>query len=279
MNPIYYDLRHCLQHQQDIMHSHFHNDIEILMPLTDGNNIAIDNKIYPLKRGTLFVIREHTLHNQLIPSRTYDRFILHVDTQAVMGLSTPKTNFSKYLEVCSHAIDIAAETELFIQLFEKMKVPENQFGYDVLQIQRFLDLLLEICVRIAKENVVPQVTSSGEIQRIMAIQAYIQEHMTEQITLDSIASQFFISKYHLSHLFKKNTNYGIIEYVNYCRISKASHLLRAGTPANHVGELVGFRSQEHFVRTFKTIIGMTPNQYYTKFISATPYYGPKTEKN
>ena len=271
MNSISYNLRHCPQRQADIVHSHFHNDIEILMPLTDGNNMAIENKIYPIRRGVLFVMREHTLHNQLTPSKTYDRFILHVDPQVVMELSTPRTNFAKYLGSCSHVINIVDHEETFIRLFEGMQVSEDQFGYDILQIQRFMDLLMEICRQIDIRVPVPQAASSSDIKRIMKIQDYIQEHMTEKITLDSIASEFFISKYHLSHIFKENTNYGIIEYVNYCRISKASYLLRTGTPASHVGEQVGFRSSEHFIRTFKKIVGMTPNQYYTKFASAVSY--------
>lgn len=274
MNSISYRLRHCPQKKQDILHSHFHNEIEFLMPLTDGGYLVIDNKIHPIRRGTLFVMQEHTLHHQVPPTKPYDRFILQIDPQIVLELSTPRTDFSKYLGTGSWALNISEKTERFIELFQAMQDCSGEgFGGDILQIHRCQELMLEVCRAAADGVQIPQMPTAGakDIQRIMAIQNYIQEHMTEQITLDSLSKQFYISKYYLSHLFKENTDYGIIEYVNYCRISQASHLLRTGVAASQVGEQVGFRSQEHFIRTFKKLVGMTPNQYYTKFAAAQPY--------
>lgn len=269
MNSIQYTLRHCPQNKDNIVHSHFHNDIEILLPLSDGASMSIDSKVYPIRRGTLFVMQEHTLHNQLAPVQTYDRFILHVDPKILSDFSTSRTNFSSYLDQGSHAVDVSEKTECFIRLFDDLlSVNENLFGADVLQIQCFLKLMVEVCAEISKQVEVPQATSSPDITRIMEIQAYIQQHMTEQITLDTVAKEFYLSKYYLSHLFKENTNYGIIEYVNYCRISKASQLLRNGLMPSVAGEQVGFQSHEHFVRTFKGIVGTTPNQYYNKYGAA-----------
>ena len=46
------------------------------------------------------------------------------------------------------------------------------------------------------------------------IQAYIAEHYAEKLTLTGIASQFYISPYYLSRLFKKSINLSLIEYIN-----------------------------------------------------------------
>ena len=57
------------------------------------------------------------------------------------------------------------------------------------------------------------------------IQAYIAEHYAEKLTLTGIASQFYISPYYLSRLFKKSINLSLIEYINGVRIKAAQNLI------------------------------------------------------
>ena len=39
---------------------HFHDHFELLLPLTSPGNIFVNDQVYPLRRGTLYLIGENT---------------------------------------------------------------------------------------------------------------------------------------------------------------------------------------------------------------------------
>ena len=44
---------------------HFHDYCELLLPLTSPGNIFVNDQVYPLRRGTLYLIGENTLHRTI----------------------------------------------------------------------------------------------------------------------------------------------------------------------------------------------------------------------
>ena len=104
--------------------------------------------------------------------------------------------------------------------------------------------------------------------QIDQVLSYLQEHLSEKMTLDIIANNFYISKYHLSHCFKLTTGFSIMEYLISIRILKARQLLREGMRVQDVGEAVGFQSNEHFIRTFTSLTGTSPKKYTRPFLES-----------
>ena len=96
---------------------------------------------------------------------------------------------------------------------------------------------------------------------IAKIQRYAEEHYAEGITLEQTASQFYISKEHLSKLFKSATGDGFSEYITKLRMKKAKELiLTYKIPLKEVGSLLGYLDQAHFYKTFKKFYGKTPGE-------------------
>ena len=94
------------------------------------------------------------------------------------------------------------------------------------------------------------------------IQAYIAEHYAEKLTLTGIASQFYISPYYLSRLFKKSINLSLIEYINGVRIKAAQNLIeKSNESISDIAEKTGFMTTAHFRRVFKDATGLSPQQY------------------
>lgn len=91
--------------------------------------------------------------------------------------------------------------------------------------------------------------------------------MAEPLTLDIIASNCFINKYHLCHSFKAVTGFSVMEYIIHCRVLKARELLRKGMRVQEVGETVGFRNNEHFIRTFGALTGTSPKRYAKEYLA------------
>ena len=98
--------------------------------------------------------------------------------------------------------------------------------------------------------------------KFMAVCRYIDEHFSEEITLEEVASVAGFSKFHFSRLFKQFTNVSFYKYVNQQRIAHAEELL--SNPDLSVTEIAircGFSSTSSFIRMFKQIKNCTPTDF------------------
>lgn len=94
---------------------------------------------------------------------------------------------------------------------------------------------------------------------------YMSKYYYEKLTLDSIAAQFDLSPSHFSLMFKKITNYSVIDYLIKLRLSKAKLLLEDGKSISEVAEAVGFSDIYYFSKTFKKHVGLSPSSYRKDF--------------
>ena len=83
-----------------------------------------------------------------------------------------------------------------------------------------------------------------------------------EISLGTIANHLGISEGHLSHIFKKETDYSPLNYLTRYRIHKAMALLKnCRTKVYEVATQVGYRDIAHFSSTFKKQTGLSPSEY------------------
>lgn len=91
---------------------------------------------------------------------------------------------------------------------------------------------------------------------------YIQVNFEQDISLASIAKIADMSAYHFSRLFKQSIGLTPHQYLIYCRIERAKHLLnQSDLTITQVARSVGFSSQSHFGQHFKRLTGVTPRQF------------------
>lgn len=94
---------------------------------------------------------------------------------------------------------------------------------------------------------------------IEGIMKYINEYYRQQITLDELAAEFNVSKFHLSREFKKYTGYSPNEYVISVRINRAKDLLRhTGRTITEISQITGCGDVNHFIQLFKSREKVTP---------------------
>lgn len=94
---------------------------------------------------------------------------------------------------------------------------------------------------------------------------YLSEHLTENLSLGDIAERFYISPYHLSHLFKKHLGMTCIDCVHWLRIERAKDLLQhSGLSIQEVAEASGYANLNSFYTHFKSLTGTTPKAYATR---------------
>lgn len=95
---------------------------------------------------------------------------------------------------------------------------------------------------------------------------YIHTHLSEQISLDDIASHVGLSTYHFARLFKRATGSSPHEYIILSRIDNAKYLLR--TTSDSVSQIafqVGYTSESNFITSFNSRVGMPPGKFRKLF--------------
>lgn len=100
---------------------------------------------------------------------------------------------------------------------------------------------------------------------ICKIKKYIEENYAKDISLDSVARHVGMNASYLSRFFKQHTGSNFLDYVSGVRISKAIGYL--ADPMIRVGDIcymVGYKSQQHFYKTFRQYAGCTPSEYRTR---------------
>lgn len=94
---------------------------------------------------------------------------------------------------------------------------------------------------------------------------YVHKHLSEPITTGKMAYDLGISRSHLSTKFKEDVGENLYDFITKEKISEAKRLLRyTDKSLTAISYYLGYSSQSHFNRTFKSITGKTPNDYRFK---------------
>lgn len=90
---------------------------------------------------------------------------------------------------------------------------------------------------------------------------YLNLHYNEQITLNKVADNIYVSTYYLSRMFKKELGQNFVDYLNEIRMLKAKELLKDGRYKTYeVAEMVGITDAQYFSKLFKKYTGFTPKE-------------------
>ncbi len=125
-----------------------------------------------------------------------------------------------------------------------------------------VNLLTELLV--SREAPNPGAQSAGIIEDSIA---YINDHLTQELSLENLAVQAALSPFYFSRLFKRETGFSPHQYILATRISNAKFLLQSTSDSvKNICFTVGFTSESSFCTAFKGQTGMTPSEYRAQII-------------
>jgi AraC family transcriptional regulator len=99
-------------------------------------------------------------------------------------------------------------------------------------------------------------------RRLSRVLDFIDTHAASDVSLDAIATEACLSRYHFVRAFKRSTGVTPLVYVNSVRIDRAKRLLRSTKrTVDDISAVLNFSSTSNFTRNFKRTVGLTPSLY------------------
>ena len=106
---------------------------------------------------------------------------------------------------------------------------------------------------------------NSNLENIVTVIHYIEEHLTEKLNLDAIARAAGYSKYHLHRMFADTVGLSIHEYVKRRQLTEAAKLLVfSDRTILEISLLAGYESQQAFTDAFRQMYKKSPNEYRIK---------------
>ena len=157
----------------------------------------------------------------------------------------------------SNADILFAET-LFKRIREEFK--SDKTGKDAV-IKSCVTVLLALFARIYFEEQADSLKLAANRQAVLYCIEYIKNHLDEPVSLSEIARRSAMSRSCFCKLFSSITGTSFKQYLNSCRIGKATELLKSGEKVGTVSTLCGYDDFSTFYRNFVKITGISPAQY------------------
>ena len=258
--------------------NHWHPAVEIVMPLEGEYSMECNDIPFDLRVDDIIIICPGVLHH--LYAHKGRRIIFQVD----LGMIRDFSEYDSFFSILQPAIVISPEEfpDIHAKCVGLMKeIYDEYFGNAPLKnisiVQKFLNMLVMVGRYYTAnpdriEGIKP--TKQQEYtEKFLSICDYLNQHCTEDLTLEQVADMAGFSKYHFSRLFKKFAGMPFYKYLNTRRIAYSEKLLL--DPEINVTEVAirsGFNSISAFMRMFKIVRNCTPtqfrnlnNSYYRRF--------------
>ncbi len=146
---------------------------------------------------------------------------------------------------------------------------EPLFGAGQLVENNIERLLIQLVRRESQRNVnIKFVMNTRELENNLVndIISLLKSSLYSKISLEEISRQTYYSKTFINSIFKKNTDYSIMQYYGRLKIEEAKKLLREGIAPSAVSAKLHFESPTYFTKVFKKYTGITPTEYKKKML-------------
>ena len=240
---------------------HYHEFCKLLMLRSGSGGYTVDGQRYSLDTGDIVLIGSGCVHRpEFEHGSLYERVIIYISPEFLQQQSTSDCPLLDIFNGEHGHVLHLHQPDILWNLSDALEqeLSKDEYGRVILSNGLLLRLLIEIARGIRN----PETTFAKPIvpsdSRILEILRYIDAHLTEELSIDILAEEFFISKFHMMRLFKQETGRSIHDYLQERRLLFARDLIRQGLSATDSCFQSGFRSYSSFTRAYAKHFGTTP---------------------
>ena len=241
--------------------NHIHQYAELIIMLEGEMRITIDEKEELIKAGEAAFIFPFQTHK--MSSKSTNKLAMYLFSPATM------VSFMKKHEGNVGERAVFKPNESTLAVFREKIL--NSEDFSLYNVKGFLYLALDDYL-----SQIPLRKSIGGTSVVSKVITYMNEHFTEQITLESVANALGYSANYLSHCIQKLYGLNFCTILASLRIERARYLITSSDKTTtEICYECGFGSERTFLRQFQSIMGFSPSAYRKKYFNG-PQEQPKT---
>lgn len=238
---------------------HCHEDIaEVLLILEGRGDYTVDLRRYQVAAGDVILCSSGALHDEFPRAgEPYRTLCIGIGALALPGLPAGCLIESRFSPVFRRPEQFDDLRQMFCQI--DRYAAEREDGYQRL-CQYLMLASLELIRRMARgREAAPEAPEEAIFRQVAR---YIDRHYAEDVSIERLVRAFYISPYHLSHMFKQKTGYTVKQYLLRRRLGEAQiRLASTQDSVQTIAEELGFEDASYFSRIFSKYIGLTPTEY------------------
>ena len=250
---------------------HHHDYYEIYFLIDGKMEYLVEGRSYHLEPGDLLLINPMELHQPVTVSddEVFDRIVLWVDQQFMDSHASPTCSLTHcFSNTPAHTNLLrpspAQRADITLRLEGLLRERYDQdYGSEQCGEGMLLQFLVELN-RLALQEEKNHANERGSASPIQQVLAYVSEHYSEDLSLESLAQRFYISKYYLAHAFKKISGTSLHQYILLKRLLIAKQMISDGIPAGTAASNCGFSDYSSFYRAFQAQYGISPRECFPR---------------
>jgi len=244
---------------------HYENGYEIYMFISGKGTYTVEGSRYELEPYSLLMMNSNELHVLNISEEMpYERIVVNISESFLPPFMLSGVDFFRSFRFreLGHNNQIKAETVKgfgLLQIFEKLqKLLKTPTAEDEFVARCVVVELLSAINRIGDTSLSKTHKYKKANHKIGELLEYINSNLDESLSLDSLSERFFLTKYHLCHIFKEETGFTINQYITYKRIHMADKLMLEGFTPTQACFMSGFNCYSNFFKAYRKLTGVSP---------------------
>lgn len=245
--------------------SHYHEFHKLVFFRSGRVSYSVDGRASELQDGDIVLVPMGSVHRVTAdPGAVYERVIVYLSPDFIRRASTPDCALDRCFTACREAGRHVLRPERGVmrglwRVMERLEQSANsgEFGAALLSDSLLTELLIELARQVMAQGGRLAPVQSAD-SKAVGILHYLNEHLTEDVSIDALAERFFISKYHMMRSFRAETGFTIHAYVTEKRLLAAREMIFAGKSAADACYDCGYRDYSAFSRAFKKQFGFSP---------------------
>ena len=255
-------LFHLTDQETQEVDYHYHDFDKITIFIKGSVTYTIEGKSYELRPYDIVLVRHGDIHRLTVDnSKVYERIIVYISPNFMNAYKTDSYDlsccFQKALQEESNVLRISSleKSSLFRSITRlEQSFADDGYAADLYRQILFLEFMVHLN-RAARKNRLEFIDTDNCNAKIIDILRYINDHLTGDLGIDTLAGKFYISKYYMMRRFKQETGYTLGQYISQKRLLFAKELISSGVPASQVCFDCGFRDYSTFSRAYRKAFG------------------------